>query len=102
QSSCTSALARACFSPAALSWAYMRMFVSTKYLSLMEFVPRLGWCPLQVQALAQSGESAASRCIKRLAFPYDRLQAVSKKRADGPAFVGGDDACFPKQIGVEL
>lgn len=37
-SSSTSALARACFSPAAVSWASMRMFVSTKYLSLMQFV----------------------------------------------------------------
>ena len=34
--------------PAAVSWAYIRMLVSTKYLSLMELIAGLGRRPLQI------------------------------------------------------
>ena len=43
-------------SRAALSRAYIRMLVSTKNLSLMNLVARLGRRPLQVEAFPQPGE----------------------------------------------
>src|SRR5436305_8997560 len=82
----TRALARACLSPAVVSWAYIRMFVSTKYLSLMELVARLGRRPLQVKAFAQSSERPTAGLVEALSFPDDGLQAVRQKRADRAAF----------------
>src|SRR5215510_12219847 len=82
--SSTSALARSCFSPADASCAYIRMLVSTKYLSLMELVARFGRRPLQVHAFAQPGERAATRLVEGLAFANDRLKPVGQQCADRP------------------
>src|SRR5262245_30873887 len=81
-SSSTTALARACFSPAALSCAYIRMLVSTKYLSLMELVARLGRRPLEIQALAEPGERAATSPVEGLSFSDERFKTVGQKGAD--------------------
>src|SRR5262245_29986667 len=85
--SSTSALARSCFSPADVSWAYIRMFVSTKYLSLMELVARSGRRPLQVHAVAQPGERATAGLVEGLSFPHDRFESIGEKGADGPPFL---------------
>src|SRR5687767_1262334 len=102
QRSSTSAFARACLSPAAVSWAYMRMLVSTKYLSLMELVARLGRRPLQVETLAQPGERAAARLVESLPFPHDRFQTVSQKGTDRPSLLGGQHAGLAEQVSVEF
>src|SRR6516164_8095242 len=101
-SSSTRALARSCFAPAALSCAYIRMLVSTKYLSLMEFISRPGRSPLQVQPFTKSGQGAASSLVEGLTFTNDCLEAIGQKRTDGATFFGGNDARLPKKVSVEF
>src|SRR5688572_9566037 len=100
--SSTSALARSCFSPADASCAYIRMLVSTKYLSLMELVAGLGWCPLEVETLAEPRERASPRLVESLPIPHHGLQTISEQGADGPSFFGGHYARFSNQVGVEF
>src|SRR5688572_28309546 len=92
----TSVLARWCFSPAAWSCAYIRMFVSTKYLSLMQLVPRPGRCPLEVETFAQPGQRAALRFVVRLPLPHQRFEPLGQERADGPSLFGREDAGLAK------
>src|SRR5262245_36619637 len=80
----------------------MRMFVSTKYLTLMELVPRLGYRPLQIKAFAQPSERAAARLIEGFSFSDDGFQAIGQQSADRAAFFGRDHAGFQEQIGIEL
>jgi hypothetical protein len=68
----------------------------------MELVARFGWGPLQIDPFVESGKRAATRFVERLSFPHDRLEAISQKRTDRPAFFGRHDTYLPKQIGVEL
>jgi hypothetical protein len=84
------------------SCAYIRKWVSTKYLSLMELVARPGWSPLQIQPITQPGERAAAGLVERFPFSNNGLEAVRQKGADRPALFGGYHAHFPEQIGVEL
>src|SRR5436309_5121615 len=85
QSSSRSTFARSCFSPADVSWAYIRMFVSTKNLSLMEFVARFRWGPLQVHAFAQPGERAAAGLVEGFSLPDDGFEPVSEQSTDRAA-----------------
>jgi hypothetical protein len=50
------------------SCAYMRMFVSTKYLSLMELVASLGWRPLQIDPSPQTRQRASTSFVECLAL----------------------------------
>ena len=91
----------ACLSPAAVSWAYIRMLVSTKYLALMELVaveppaagppaglpremPELGHVPLGVVAAGQALEILANELVEALphgvglpaGFDMERLESL--------------------------
>src|SRR4051794_32344659 len=88
----TSALARSCFAPADLSCAYIRMFVSTKYLSLMELATRLGWRPLQIQTVTQPRQRTAARPIECLPLPHKSLETIGQQCADRPPLLRRDDA----------
>ena len=64
------------------AWAYMRMFVSTKYLSLMEFVARSGRCPPEVEAFPEVGKGPSASLVERLPLAHDRLDPIGQKAAD--------------------
>jgi hypothetical protein len=81
----TSALARSCCSPADASWAYIRMFVWTKILSLTERIVRLRRRRLQVQAFTQPGERAAARAWSK-AFRTMASNRLGQKGTDRPTY----------------
>src|ERR1700681_3200750 len=101
-SSSTTDLARSCFSPAAVSCAYIRMFVSTKYLTLMELVAGGGRRPPQIEPLAEPRERSAPGLVERLPFANQCFDPLRQERADRPALLGGEDAGLAKQVGVEF
>jgi hypothetical protein len=72
------------------------------YLSLMEFVARLGWCPLQVHSFAQPGERPAPSLVEGLSFPHDGFEPVGQKGADRPPFLGRHYTRLAQKIGIEL
>ena len=80
----------------------IRMFVSTKYLSLMELVAGLGGRPLQVETLAEPRERASASLVEGLSFPDDRFEAVRQEGADRPPLFGGHYTRLAKEISVEF
>jgi hypothetical protein len=85
-----------------VSWAYMRMFVSTKYLSLMKLVPGLGRRPLKIETFLQPSERPSAGPVERLALAHDPFEPVSQKGAYRPPFLGREDTRLAQQIGIEL
>src|SRR5580704_2486080 len=101
-SSSTTDLARSCFSPAAVSCAYIRMFVSTKYLSLMDLVTGGGRRPPEIEPLAEPRQRPALRLVERFPFANQGFEPLRKERADRPALLGGENTGLAKQVGVEF
>jgi len=80
----------------------MRMFVSTKYLSLMKFVSRPGRCPPKVKPFAEPRERPSTGLLERLPIANHRLKPVSEESADRTPLLGREHTSFAEQIGVEL
>lgn len=55
--------ARLCFTPAERSCAYTRILVSTKHLSLMQFVAGARRGPAQIEALLQAAETCGATLV---------------------------------------
>src|SRR5665213_3314012 len=97
-----SAFARVCFLPVDLSWAYIRMLVSTKYLPLMDLVTRSRRRPPEVEALAQARQRSAAGLVEGLPLANKGFEPVGQERADRASLVSGQHAGLSKEAGVEL
>src|SRR2546427_3587862 len=102
QSFSISARARSCFAPLLRSWAYTRMLVSTKHLSLMQFAARTGSCPAQIQPYAEPRHSPPSSAIISLTFSHEFLELGGKEPADRTAFFRSQDPRLFQNLSVEL
>src|SRR5712692_2534346 len=102
QSFSISARARSCFAPLLRSWAYTRMLVSTKHLSLMQFAARTGSCPAQIQSYAEPRHSPPSSAIISLTFSHEFLELGGKEPADRTAFFRSQDPRLFQNLSVEL
>jgi hypothetical protein len=60
----------------------MRMFVSTKYLSLIKLVAGLRRRPAQVEAFFQAGERATSGTFEFLALADERFEPIGDESAE--------------------
>jgi hypothetical protein len=80
----------------------MRMFVSTKNLSLMEIVARRGRRPLEIEAVTEARQGPPTRSVERLSLADNRLESVGEKRTDRAPFFGRHHTRLSKQIGIEL
>jgi hypothetical protein len=78
------------------------MFVSTKYLSLMEFVPRPGRRPLKVETFPEARKRPSASLVECLPFAHDRFEPIGQKCADRAPFFGCHDTRLSEKIGVEL
>src|ERR1700722_744117 len=93
-----SARARLCLTPAEVSCAYIKILVSTKNLSIMQFVPRSRRCPTQIEPFSQASLSTFASHLITFALPHHLLQLGCEQGADGRALFGSQDASFSYQI----
>src|SRR6266704_2578879 len=103
QSFSISARARSCFAPLLRSWAYTRMLVSTKHLSLMQFAARTGSRPAQIQPYAEPRHSPPSSAIISLTFSHEfRVQHNSTCRVLRRQLLYRSSLTFALQRGLWL
>lgn len=74
------------------------MLVSTKYLSLMQFVPRSRRRPAQIKTFSQAGDSAFAGLLISFTLTHELFQLQCQQGADGTAFLGSENACFPQKL----
>src|SRR6266581_3719789 len=95
QSFSISARARSCFAPLLRSWAYTRMLVSTKHLSLMQFAARTG----AVQPRSSPTRSRATARLRARSYPLRSRTSSSSLAARSrlielPSSAARIRACF--------
>src|SRR5437660_12350932 len=74
------------------------MLVSTKHLSLMEFIPWARGCPAQVKTPPKTGQGTPARLMIALALAHCLLQPGSKQGTNGRAFLGSENTSFPRKL----
>src|SRR5215471_14878605 len=78
------------------------MFVSTKYLSLMEFVPGSRRRPAEIEPLAEPCQRTTPCLLERFAFAHDCLEPLRQQRADRPALLCGQDTRLAEEVDVQF
>jgi hypothetical protein len=76
----------------------MRIFVSTKYLSLIELVSRFGRRPPKVKPFAEAHQGRARGLLERLPIADHRLKPLSQESADRTPLLGCEQTSFAEQV----
>jgi hypothetical protein len=68
----------------------------------MQFTPRTGWSPTQVEARPQPRRCALARLIVPPSLAYNLFQLGREQGADRGAFFCGKDSGLPQQVFLDL
>jgi hypothetical protein len=68
----------------------------------MKLVAGPGRRPLEVEALAKSGDRPPTSLIEGLPLADEGFEAIRQQCTDGPTFFSGHHARFSQQVGVEF
>src|SRR5579884_127318 len=80
----------------------MRMFVSTKYLSLMELISCFRRHPPEVETLAEPSKCSPTSLIECLTLTDHLFNPVGQQGTDGASFLSRQDTRLAKQLCVDL